>query len=84
MDAHPSQEASMQRAFDRLNQQENRTQWKWTAGFAAACGVILFVALMSNSPAASNWISEAAQAEFAASTMTPDAAPVQIAAGRTR
>jgi hypothetical protein len=73
----------MQRTFDRLNQQENRTQWKWIAGFAAACGVILFVALMSNSPTASNWVSEAAQAEFAAS-MTPDAAPVQIAAGRTR
>jgi hypothetical protein len=71
----------MQRAFDRLDQQENRTQWKWTAGFAAACGVILFVALTSNSPTASNWVSQAAQAEVA-STMTPDAAPVQIAAGK--
>jgi hypothetical protein len=72
----------MRRTFDRLDQQENRTQWKWTAGFAAACGVILFVALMSNSPTASNWVSDAAQAEVAASTMTPDAAPVQIAAGQ--
>ena len=72
----------MQRAFDRLNQQENRTQWKWTAGFAAACGAILFVALMSKSPAASTWVSDAAQAEIAASTMTSDAAPVQIAAGK--
>ena len=74
----------MQRAFDRLDQQENRTQWKWTAGFAAACGVILFVALMSNSPTASSWVSDAAQAEVAASTMTPDAAPVRIAAGQVR
>jgi hypothetical protein len=72
----------MQSAFDRPNQQENRTQWKWTAGFAAACGVILFVALMSTSPKASNWVSQAAQAEVAASTMTPDAAPVLIAAGQ--
>jgi hypothetical protein len=72
----------MQRAFDRLDRQENRTQWKWTAGFAAACGVILFVALMSNSPTASNWVSDATQAEFAASTMMPDTAPVQIVAGR--
>ncbi|MEA2896053.1 MAG: hypothetical protein QOJ84_1668 [Bradyrhizobium sp.] len=72
----------MQRAFDRLDQQENRARWKWTAGFAAACGVILFVALTSNSPTASNWVSQAAQAEVAASTMTPDAAPVQIAAGK--
>jgi hypothetical protein len=70
----------MQRAFDRLNQQENRTQWKWTAGFAAACGVILFVALMSNSPTASNWVSDAAQAELASSSVTPpEQAPVQIA-----
>jgi hypothetical protein len=72
----------MQRVFDRLDQQENRAQWKWTAGFAAACGVILFVALMSNSPTASNWVSHAAQAEVAASTMTSDAAPVQVAAGK--
>jgi hypothetical protein len=72
----------MQRAFDRLNQQENRTQWQWTAGIAAACGVMLFVALVSNSPKASNWMSDAAQAEVAASTMTPDAAPVRIATGQ--
>ena len=72
----------MQRAFDRLDQQENRTQWKWTTGIAAACGVMLFVALVSNSPKASDWVSDAAQAEVAASTMTPDAAPVQIAAGK--
>jgi hypothetical protein len=69
----------MQRAFDRLDQQENRTQRKWIVGFAAACGVILLVALMSNSPTASNWVSDAVQAEFAASIMTPDAAPVQTA-----
>ena len=69
----------MPRAFDRRDQQENRTQWKWTAGFAAACGVILFVALMSNSPTASSWVSDAAQAELASSNMTPEAAPVQIA-----
>ena len=69
----------MRRTFDRLNQQENRAQWKWTAGFAAACGVILFVALMSNSPTASNWVSNAAQAELASSNVTPEQAPVQIA-----
>ena len=74
----------MQRAFDRPNQQDNRTQWKLSAGFAAACGVILFVALMSNSPLASSWVSDAAQAEVAASTMTSDAAPVRIAAGQAR
>jgi hypothetical protein len=72
----------MRRAFDRRDQQ-NRTQSRWTAGFAAACGVMLFVALMSNSPKASNWVSDAAQAELASSNVTPpEQAPVQIAAGR--
>ena len=74
----------MRRTFDRLDQQENRTQWKWTAGFAAACGVILFAALMSNSPTASSWVSDAAQAELASSNVTPEQAPVQIAAGQAR
>jgi hypothetical protein len=70
----------MPRAFDRLDQQENRTQWKWTAGIAAALGVIMFglVALMSNSPTASNWVSDAVQAEFVGTNM-PEQAPVQIA-----
>ena len=71
----------MPRAFDRLDQQENRAQWKWTAGIATALGVIMFalVALMSNSPTASNWVSDAVQAEFVGSNMTPQQAPVQTA-----
>ena len=73
----------MQRAFDRLDRQENRTQWKWTAGIVAAFGVIMFALVaLTWTPAVTDWVSDAAQAEFAASTMTPDAAPVQIVAGR--
>jgi hypothetical protein len=70
----------MPRAFDKLDQQENRTQWKLTAAIAAGLGVVMFalIALMSISPTASNWISDAAQAEFAGS-MTPEQAPVQTA-----
>jgi hypothetical protein len=70
----------MPRAFDRLDRQENRTQWKWTAGIAAALGVVMFalVALMSISPTASNWVSDAVQAEFVGSN-TPEQAPVQTA-----
>jgi NADH:ubiquinone oxidoreductase subunit 6 (subunit J) len=72
----------MQSAFDRLDRQENRTQWKWTAGIAAAFGVIMFALVaLTWTPTMTNWISDAAQAEFA-STVTPDAAPLQIAAGR--
>jgi hypothetical protein len=73
----------MPRAFDKLDRQENRTQWKWAAGIAATFIMLALVALVSNSPTASNWVSDAVQAEFASSNMTSDAAPVQIAAGRT-
>jgi NADH:ubiquinone oxidoreductase subunit 6 (subunit J) len=72
----------MQSAFDKLDRQENRTQWKWTAGIAAAFGVIMFALVaLTWTPTVTNWISDAAQAEFA-STATPDVAPLQIAAGR--
>jgi hypothetical protein len=74
----------MPRAFDKPDQHENYVQSNWTVGVTAVCSIslIVFVALMANSPAALNWVSEGVQAEFAASTMTPDAAPVQIAAGK--
>jgi uncharacterized protein YpmS len=69
----------MQRAFDKLDRQENRTQWKWTAGILAAFGVILLALVaLTWTPAATEWISEATQAEFA-STMTPEQAPLRTA-----
>jgi hypothetical protein len=70
----------MRKAFDRPNRQENLTRWKWTAGFTAACGVVIvaLVALTWNSPAVMSWISEAAQAEFVG-TMATEQAPVQTA-----
>jgi hypothetical protein len=70
----------MQKAFDRLDRQEHLTQWKWTAGIAAAFGVVMFalVTLTWNSPTVTSWISDAAQAEFVG-TMAPDPAPVQTA-----
>jgi hypothetical protein len=68
----------MQKAFDRLDGQEHL--WKWTAGIAAAFGVIMFamVAMTWSSPTVTSWISDAAQAEFVG-TMAPDPAPVQTA-----
>jgi hypothetical protein len=74
----------MPRAFDKPDQHENYVHSNWTVGITAVCWVslIVFVALMSNSPAASTWVSDAVQAEMAASTMTSDAGPVQIAAGK--
>ena len=69
----------MQKAFDKLDRQENRTQWKWTAGIAAAFGVIMFALVaLTWTPAVTEWVSDATQAEFA-STMTPQQAPLQTA-----
>jgi NADH:ubiquinone oxidoreductase subunit 6 (subunit J) len=69
----------MQRAFDKLERQENRTQWKWTAGIAAAFGLIMFALVaLTWTPTLTNWVSDAAQAEFAG-TMMPEQAPVQTA-----
>ena len=70
----------MQKAFDRLDRQEHLTHWKWTAGIAAAFGVVMFamVALTWNSPTMTNWVSDAAQAEFAGSMM-PEQGPLQTA-----
>jgi hypothetical protein len=69
----------MPRAFDKLDQQENRTQWKWTAGIAATFIMLALVASMSSSPTASIWVSDAVQAEFASSNMTPAQGPLQTA-----
>ena len=76
----------MPRAFDKPDQHENYVQSNWTVAITAVCWIslIVFVALMSKSPTAVTWVSDAAQAEMAASTMTSlDPAPVQIAAGKT-
>jgi hypothetical protein len=70
----------MRKAFDRLDRQENRTQWKSTAGIAGAFGFVVFalVALTWSSPAVTNWVLDGVQAEFIG-TMAPDPAPVQTA-----
>ena len=76
----------MPRAFDKPDQYENYVGSNWTVGVTVVCWIslIVFVALMSNSPAALRWVSEGAQAEMASSTMTSDPGPVQIAAGKVR
>jgi hypothetical protein len=74
----------MPRAFDKPDQHENHAQSNWAVGITAVCWIslICFVALMSNSPTASTWVSDGAQAEIAASTMASGVAPVQIATGK--
>jgi hypothetical protein len=70
----------MPRAFEKPDQHENHVQSSWTVGMTAVCWIslIVFVALMANSPTASTWVSEGVQAEFAGS-MAPDPVPVRSA-----
>ena len=70
----------MQRSPNDLNTSDRRFLWNWTAGILAAHGVILLVliGLVIRSPAASDWISQAVQAEFVGNP-PPVIVPTQIA-----
>jgi NADH:ubiquinone oxidoreductase subunit 6 (subunit J) len=66
--------------FDHLDRQDNRTQWKWTAGIATAFGGVMFALVaLTWTPTVANWVSDAALAELASSNVTPQPALVQIA-----
>jgi hypothetical protein len=70
----------MQRSPNDLNPSDRRFLWNWTAFILAAHGVILLVlvGLVIRSPAASDWISQAVQAEFVGNP-PPVIVPTQIA-----
>lgn len=68
----------MPKAFDKMDRQGIRTQWKWTAGIAATFIMLALIALTWSPPSVTNWVSDAAEAEFA-NTMTPEQGPVQTA-----
>ena len=70
----------MQLSPNDSNPSDRRFLWSWTAGILAAHGVILLVliALVIRSPAASDWISQAVQAEFVGNP-PPVIVPTQIA-----
>ena len=60
---------------------DNGIYRRWGIGFLAL-PVLLAVALIGlaiTHPTASNWISEAVQAEFASTGLAPEAAPTQLA-----
>ena len=71
----------MHGSFDRPSESENRMQRSWSIGFFALplLFAIALMGLVIAQPAASNWISEAVQAEFGGGNLTPDIAPVQLA-----
>jgi hypothetical protein len=74
-------EASMHGFFDNSGGNDNRTQRSSNIGFwawPALLGIGL-IGLVIAKPAASSWISQAVEAEFAGSFLAPDLAPSQIA-----
>jgi hypothetical protein len=70
----------MQRSPNDLNPSDRRLLWNWTALILAAHGLILLVlvGLVIRSPSASDWISQAVQAEFVGNP-PPVIVPTQIA-----
>lgn len=70
----------MHGTFDRSGESHNRTDRSFSLGLflLPALLVIALVALAVMQPAASVWISEAAQAEFVGVNV-PDLAPTQLA-----
>jgi hypothetical protein len=74
-------ETAMHGTFDRPGKPDNEVQGYWKVGFFVlpALVVVALVGLAVTHPAASNWISDAAQAEFVGINSAPDAGPIQFA-----
>jgi hypothetical protein len=74
-------ETSMHGSFDKSGKPGDDIHGLWNIGFFAvpALVVIALVGLAIIQPAASNWISDAVQAEFAGISLAPEATPVQLA-----
>jgi hypothetical protein len=73
-------ETSMHGSFDRSGETDTSTYRSWGFGFCAfALLAIALVGLAFAQPSAFNWISEAAQAEYAATYVAPDIAPARLA-----
>jgi hypothetical protein len=72
-------ETFMHGSFDKSGETDN--QRSWSVGFFALplCIAIALVGFVLTHPEASNWISEAVQAEFVGADPAPVAVPTQIA-----
>ena len=71
----------MHGSFDNSGKNEESIHRRWGLGFLAlpVVLVITLIALALTQPVASNWISEATQAELAIPTLSPQPAPTQLA-----
>jgi hypothetical protein len=67
--------------LDKSGKNENTIYQRWGIGFLAlpVLLVITLFALAMVQPPTSNWISEAAQAEFTGISVMPEVAPTQLA-----
>jgi hypothetical protein len=74
-------ETAMHGSFDKSGKPDDNVQGHWSVGFFAlpALVVMALVGLAMMHPAASNWISDAVQAEFVGTSLAPEAAPIQFA-----
>jgi hypothetical protein len=74
-------EATMHGSLDKSGNNEDSIYRRWGLGFLVlpALLVITLIGLAIMQPAASNWISEAVQAEIAGISVMPEAAPTQLA-----
>jgi hypothetical protein len=73
-------EISMYGSFDR-RESDDSIYRNWGFGFLAlpVLLALVLVGLVIAQPSASNWIAEAAQAEYADAYFAPDVAPTQLA-----
>ena len=74
----------MHGTFDRSGESRDRFDRSWNVGLFAipALFAIVLIGLAMTQPTASNWISEAAQAEFAGAFIVPEITPTQLAQPR--
>jgi hypothetical protein len=71
----------MHGTFDRSGESRDRFDRSWNVALFAvpALFAIVLIGLAMTQPTASKWISEAAQAEYAAAFIVPEIAPTQLA-----
>jgi hypothetical protein len=71
----------MNSSFDKPGKPDDDVRGYWNVGLFALPALVLIalVGLAVMHPAASNWISDAVQAEFVGINPAPEAAPSQIA-----
>jgi hypothetical protein len=71
----------MHGSIDRSGKSDNQTHRNWNFGLFALPALVLIalLAFLITGPTASNWIADAAQAEFVGMNFAPDPAPTQVA-----